>query len=274
MSDHFRAFSFVDRILSDKQGKAIVGQYRVPDSVREFPVALVAESIGQCAAMSSMAAVNFKHRPVAGIASVVEFCGHALPGDILKLEATLTRADEEAVAYSGVAWVDDKPVAKLLNCLGPMVLMEDFDDPAAVRQRYQLLVESGAPPDAFGGVESVNFESVEKGDGEREGQFTVPHEAAFFGDHFPRRPVFPGTLLMDLKLKFVADLIANLDGGPWAVVGMQDVKLRSFMPPGEVLELFGKVDKIDGEQASILVQSRKGKRRNSSARVMLEKKIL
>jgi hypothetical protein len=79
---------------------------------------------------------------------------------------------------------------------------------------------------------------------------------------------------MDLKLKFVADLIANLDGGPWAVVGMQDVKLRSFMPPGEVLELFGKVDKIDGEQASILVQSRKGKRRNSSARVMLAKKSL
>jgi hypothetical protein len=55
---------------------------------------------------------------------------------------------------------------------------------------------------------------------------------------------------------------------------MQDVKLRSFMPPGEVLELFGKVDKIDGEQASILVQSRKGKRRNSSARVMLAKKSL
>ncbi|MBP84577.1 MAG: hypothetical protein CMO61_12095 [Verrucomicrobiales bacterium] len=274
MSDHFRAFSFVDRILSDKQGKAIVGQYQIPDLIRKFPMSLVAESIGQCAAMSSMAAVNFKHRPVAGIASVVEFCGCARPGDILKLEVSLTRADEEAVAYSGVAWVGDKPVAKLSNCLGPMVLMEDFDNPVAVRKRYQLLVDSGAEPDAFGGVESVDFESVEKSDGEREGQFTVPHEAAFFGDHFPRRPVFPGTLLMDLKLKFVADLIVDLEGGPWTVVGMQDVKLRSFMPPGELLELSGKVDKIDGEQASILVQSRKGKRRNSSARVMLEKKIL
>ncbi|MDF1658939.1 MAG: hypothetical protein P1U58_15085 [Verrucomicrobiales bacterium] len=272
MSEHFRAFSFVDRIHSDEVGQKITGSYHIPEGIEEFPLSLVSESIGQCAAMSSMKAVDFKFRPVAGIAGAVDFSGEVKPGDTLELEANLVKADEEAVGYGGVARVNGKEVVRLHDCLGPMVPMEDFDDPDAVSARYDLLSGEGAEAGAFSGVPSFAYEAGELVAGESvTGTFQIPEGEPFFKDHFPRNPVFPGTLLMNLNLQFVQSLIDTLDGGAsWKAVGMTSVKLRAFMPPGESLSLSAEVEEIEGDKATILVQSRRGKRLNSSARVLLQ----
>lgn len=271
MSEHFRAFSFVDRIHNDETGKKISGEYHIPEGIDQFPASLVAEAIGQCAAMSSMAVVDFQFRPVAGIAGAVEFCGEVKPGDTLQLEATLVKADEEAVGYDGVATVNGESVVRLRDCLGPMVPMADFDDPEAVRARYQLLSGEGAELYAYEGVPEFDFEVTGGEPGQTiEGGFTIPEAASFFRDHFARRPVFPGTLLMNLNLRFLQGLIDQLPGeGSWTVLGMKDVKLRAFMPPGESLVLRGEVEEIEGDKATIIVQSRRGKRLSSSARVQL-----
>lgn len=271
MSDHFRAFSFVDRILTDEVGQKIRGSYLIPAGIDEFPLSLVAEAIGQCAAMSSMKAVDFQFRPVAGIAGAVDFCGGVRPGDTLELEATLVKADEEAVGYDGFAMVNGEVVVRLHDCLGPMVPMADFDDPAAVSARYDRLSGEGAEAGIFPGVPAFTFEPGELVAGESAtGAFAIPEAAPFFGDHFPRNPVFPGTLLMNLNLGFVQSLADTLPGdGSWIATGMTSVKLRAFMPPGERLDLSAEVEEIKGDKATILVQSRRGKRLNSSARVLL-----
>lgn len=273
MTDHFRAFSFVDRILSDAVGSRITGEYVIPRGIDSFPLSLVSESIGQCAAMSAMKAVDFQFRPVAGIAGKVEFLQEAKPGQTLSLEANLVKADEEAVGYGGVATIDGEPVVRLHDCLGPMVGMADFDDPDAVSSRYDLISSSGADTGAFSGVPEFSFEMTSLHEGESaEADFTIPDSAGFFGDHFPRNPVFPGTLLMDAKLRFVEKLAETLaGGGNWKADGMSDVKLRAFMPPGESLGLQAEVEEIEGDKATIFVQSRRGKRRNSGARVQLSR---
>ncbi|MCB1204164.1 MAG: hypothetical protein KDN18_07880 [Verrucomicrobiae bacterium] len=271
MSEHFRAFSFVDRILADETGKHISGRYAIPAEIGEFPLSLVSEAIGQLAAWSSMAATGFEVRPVAGIAGRVEFTGSVKPGDVLDLEATLVKADLEAVGYDGLARVNGETVVRLLDTLGPMVPMVDFDDPAAVRARYELLTSTGAEPFAFGGVPAMNTEKTGGIPGESsEGVLRVPENAAFFGDHFPRNPVFPGTLLMNLKLGFALGL-ANEIGDPssWRPAAACDVKLRSFMPPGEVLDLKAEVESHDGDFLRVIVTTRKGKRLNSSAKFEL-----
>lgn len=273
MSDHFRSFSFVDRILSDDIGERIVGEYEIPDTIDSFAPSLVSESIGQCAAMSSMKAVDFQFRPVAGIAGAVDFLREVRPGQTLRLEANLAKADEEAVEYDGVAFVDGEPVVRLHDCLGPMVPMADFDDPGAVAARYGLLSGDGAETGIFPGVPEFSFEWKEKVAGETgEAEFVIPDSAPFFGDHFPRNPVFPGTLLMTVNLAFVQELADTLPGkGRWQAEGMKDVKLRAFMPPGETLTLQANVEEIEQDKAVIYVQSRKGKRRNSGARVLLSR---
>ncbi|MDF1825423.1 MAG: hypothetical protein P1U68_12325 [Verrucomicrobiales bacterium] len=272
MSEHFRAFSFVDRIHSDEVGQRIAASYHIPEGIDSFPLSLVGEAIGQCAAMSSMKAVDFRYRPVAGIAGAVEFCGGVKPGDTLELEATLVKADEEAVGYDGLATVNGEPVVRLRDCLGPMVPMDDFDDPEAVKARYDLLSGEGAEVDVFPGVPDFPYEAGEIVAGESaSGSFQIPESAPFFGDHFPRKPVFPGTLLMNLNLQFVLALAGTLEGaGTWTPTGMRSMKLRAFMPPGESLSLSAEVEEIEGDKATILVQSRRGKRLNSSARVLLQ----
>jgi len=277
MDERCRAFTFVDRVERDETGGRIVGGYSIPASLNAFPSSLVAEAIGQCAALSAMAAVDFRFRPVAGIAGAVEFHREVRPGERLHLEATLVKADEEAVGYDGVASVDGEPVVSLRDCLGPMLPMEDFDDPEAVRARYGKLL-AGGDADAgsfegggFAGLPEFSWEVSEREEGRRlAAGFRVPEEGRFYADHFPRKPVFPGTLLMEAQLGFVAAFAEGFPGGGvWRATGTRDVKLRAFMPPGDVLQLSAELEEFSGDKALVLVQSRRGRKLNSSARVEL-----
>lgn len=273
MSEHFRAFSFVDQIEVDQVGEKIAGRYHVPAEIEEFPLSLVAESIGQLAAWSSMKAVDFGFRPVAGIAGAVDFFGEVNPGDVLELEANLTKADEEAVGYGGVARVNGQVVVELHECLGPMVPLEDFDDPASLRDRYELLTGEGAEPGAFGGIPFLTYEKAVIEIGEKaEAVFQIPEEAPFFKDHFPRNPVFPGTLLMNVNLRFAVEVASQIEGFESSKpTRMSDVKLRAFMPPGDQLDFSASVIEQSPGEVVVRVQTKKGKKRTSSAKITLAK---
>jgi len=45
MEYHFRAFSFVDRIVSLQAGADIIGSYHVPAGIKAFPASLAAEAV-------------------------------------------------------------------------------------------------------------------------------------------------------------------------------------------------------------------------------------
>lgn len=273
-SAHFRAFSFVDRISAVQPGVNIRGRYTIPAGLAEFSSSLVAEATGQLAAWSAMAAVDFQTRPVAGIAGLVEMLGQVRPGQTLELAAEIDSVDTEAVSYHGTASVNGTPVLRLHNCVGPMLPLADFDDPQAIRDRYALLCGAGATPGAFGGTPALTLESP----GGEPGQsvcamLQVPTAAPFFSDHFPRKPVFPGSLLMQFNLQLVAQLAAQLPppagASGWKLQHVADMKLRAFIPPGEQLELEVKLVGIEGRTATISVESRRGKRPVGAARVAL-----
>lgn len=265
MNEHFRAFSFVDRITSLNAGVSVEGSYAIPADVDSFPDLLVAEAVGQLAAWSAMAAVDFKYRPVAGLAEKVELFSSVRPGQTLKLAADLQSADSEAVAYGGTAHADGVPVIRLENCVGPMMPLEEFDDPAAVRQRFELLRGEGAAPGAFRGLPNVALEPAGHETGHwRKGVVEVPASAPFFGDHFPRRPVFPGTLLMSLNFLLARSLTAELPtpvkNGVWKLKSVTNTKFRSFTPPRARLECEARLDRQSDGEALVIVESRDGKR--------------
>ena len=272
MDESFRAFSFVDRILSCEPGVRIRGLYKVPTGIDAFPASLVAEAVGQLAAWSAMAVVDFQRRPVAGIAGGIEMLGEVRPGQTLELAADLESADVEAAAYGGSASVDGIPVIRLTHCVGPMVPMEDFDDAGAVRSRFGVLRGEGARLGGFGGLPPL---PVERTGGETgkiaRATLCVPASARIFADHFPRRPVFPGSLLMHANLELAAHLMTDIalapDGRTWRPGAISDMKLRAFIPPGEVLELEARLKECSEHKAELLVETRRGKRLVGSARV-------
>jgi 3-hydroxymyristoyl/3-hydroxydecanoyl-(acyl carrier protein) dehydratase len=270
MDHRYRAFSFVDRITAMEPGVRISGTWQIPASLPEFPLSLVAEATGQLAAWAAMAKIDFSHRPVAGIAGWVDLLGEARPGQTLELFADLDTADTEAVSYGGYACVDGRPILRLHHCVGPMMPAEEFDDPAAMRERLALLLGPGAEPGAFRGVPGFVLDDlvIEAGTAAR-AKLQVPQEAAIFGDHFPRRPVFPGTLLMNMNLGLVDALSQELEGGPWRASAVIDMKLRAFIAPGTLLDLEAKVLERSGDKCLVSVQTAAGNRRQGAARVEL-----
>jgi 3-hydroxymyristoyl/3-hydroxydecanoyl-(acyl carrier protein) dehydratase len=242
MGERFSAFTFVDRITDVAPGRRVRGTFHIPAGIREFPMALVAEAVGQLAAWASMAHLEFRRRPVAGLARETRFLGTVRPGDTLALAAELESCTYDDVAYAGSAAVDGKPVIALEQCLGPMLPVEEFDAPEALHRDYAELCGEGAPSDRFTGLPAFEVECTESIPGERiKATLRVPESAAFFQDHFPRRPVFPATLLLDnqirLAVRLARESMASSGGADLAAARVLDVKVRTFISPGQALEI-------------------------------------
>ncbi|HTN48332.1 MAG TPA: hypothetical protein VMK32_02760 [Burkholderiaceae bacterium] len=271
MSERFRAFSFVDRITRSAS-RRIEGEYTVPAHATRFPPSLMAEAVGQLAAWCSMAELDFAWRPVAGLAWATRYHQIVVPGQTLQLEADIARCDSEAVAYGGRARIDGRLALELVDCVGPMLPMPEFDDPAAVHADYDTLRTQGVAPGRFGGVPAPRIETTDHVRGERlAATLQVPRadEAPYFGDHFPRRPVFPGTLLLD-ALAGLAVQVAR-EALPDAVALMpaavNNVKIRAFTPPGATLDLEIELLETDGERARLKLGAGSGGKAIATARV-------
>lgn len=262
MAERFSAFSFVDRISSLEPGVRAAGRYTIPPAVAHFPPSLVAEAVGQLAAWTAMSQLAFRRRPVAGLAGEAVFLRDVAPGQTLDLEVALQRCDDDAVAYGGAARIGGVAVLELKNCLGPMLPMEEFDAPEAVQADFETLRGAGAPPGRFEGVAAREVKVVERTPGERlRAELRVPAAAPFFGDHFPRRPVFPGTLLLDTQIALALELAR--EAAPLSPVAaslvptrVTDVKIRTFTPPGQVLELRIELQSATAERATVSVAAR------------------
>jgi 3-hydroxymyristoyl/3-hydroxydecanoyl-(acyl carrier protein) dehydratase len=273
MSERFRAFSFVDRITRHADGH-IEGLYTVPANATRFPASLMAEAVGQLAAWSAMAGLDFAFRPVAGLASETRYHRMAVPGQTLKLEADIERCDPEAVAYRGRAWIDDCLALELVDCVGPMLPMVDFDAPEAVRADFDTLCTVGAATGRFTGVPVPVIESREHAVGQRlRAWLLVPPQQGtpYFDDHFARRPVFPGTLLLDALAGLAVQLAHEALSAPASATLMprqvEQVKIRSFTAPGTTLELEIDLLETEDDRARLKLGARNEGKTVATARI-------
>ena len=237
-SGRFAAFSFVDRITEIEGTARACGLYTIPTAVSRFPVSLVAEAIGQLAAWVAMSVVDFTHRPVAALAGDTRMHRLPKPGDMLELIVDIESCDAESIQYRGRALVKGQLILELSDTLGSMLDILEFDAPESLRADFALLTTTGREPGAFNGVPSPVLSDL-SGEGSQrlEANLSVPSEAAFFSDHFPRRPVFPATLMLDAQLQLAQRLAESLAGGSVRVQRITNVKVRAFTAPGATLVL-------------------------------------
>jgi len=278
MSDHFAAFSFVDRIAEFEPGRRAVGSYAIPPGIIAFPACLVAEAVGQLAAWVSMEHIAFRGRPVAALATETRFHGDVSPGDTLALVVDVESCDDDAVAYSGRAEVGGSTVIELIDCLGPMLPVAEFDAPEALAARLDLIRGPGATPGAFRGVTPPR---VVRGAGEKgrsaSATLHVPESAPFFGDHFPRRPVFPATLLLDSQIGLALELAREATcwpaGSTPVPARLTHVKMRAFMPPGATLDMDAELHPTGSDAATIRLAARLDGKTAATARLDVLAKV-
>jgi 3-hydroxymyristoyl/3-hydroxydecanoyl-(acyl carrier protein) dehydratase len=274
MADHFAAFSFVDRIGEFSPGVRARGTFAIPRGVASFPSSLVAEAVGQLATWIAMEHIDFRGRPVAALAMETRFLRDARPGETLDLAVEIESTDDEAVAYHGWADVDGLRALELIDCLGPMLPTEEFDSPAALRERLGLLRTDGACAGRFKGIDGFRVETDALVPGKRAtATLYVPETAPFFRDHFPRRPVFPATLLLNemIGLAMNAARAAGLES-PLVAMRMTNAKVRSFTPPGQTLELAAELAEPGGGAIVVSLNARAEGRIVATARVDLSER--
>lgn len=239
LSDRFAAFSFVDCITQIDGVRRVTGRYTIPAGVSYFPVSLVAEAIGQLAAWVAMSTVGFRFRPVAALAGDTRIFASPKPGDTLALVVDIESCDEESITYRGHAAVGDRVILELLDTLGSMLDIAEFDAPDALAADFALLTAAGRQPGAFKGVPFPALTDTSHVAGQKlQAELAVPDEAAFFKDHFPRRPVFPATLMLDAQLQLAQRIAAEVAGEAVHITRITNVKVRAFTSPGATLQLF------------------------------------
>jgi len=273
MTAHFSAFSFVDRITEFIDGTRARGSFWVPEQVTVFPSSLMAEAVGQLAAWVAMSKVDFRGRPVAALATETRFLGAVRPGEVLELAVDIEDCDDNMVVYGGSAAVAGQRVIELRHCLGPMLPVEQFDAPEALRERLALLRTQGAARGRFQGVDLPPLTVTEHVPGESlRARLDVPRQAMFFADHFPRNPVFPATLLLDAQIRMAAELVEKSRGAPFAspvASRMTHVKMRAFITPGQAVELTATLSKQDANEDA----NRSATEAGRAARVMLSAQV-
>ena len=240
MGDHFAAFSFVDRIRDyTRRGPRARGFFTVPEGLHAFPSCLVAEAVGQLASWVAMDHIDFRGRPVAALALETKFLRDVKPGETLELGVELESCDDDAVSYRGWADVDGARALELIDCLGPMLPLDEFDSPLVLRERFDVLCGAGAPAGRFHGINGFRVEAGAIVPGKSAvATLYVPEAAPFFHDHFPRRPVFPATLLLNEMIQLALNAAGSNGAGTTLVPErMTNVKVRSFTAPGQVLEI-------------------------------------
>ena len=257
-------FVFVDRITAIDSDRAR-GELRRAAGGPPIPPWLVIEAVGQLAAWITIVRTDFVSRPVAALVGevrlgIADVCG---PVD---LEARIDRLDGRAVLYSGTARAGDAELAVLVRCVGPLLPMELFDDPAAVRERVELLRGNLRPAHARRDDElpRAQLAAIDMDSETARAQLRVPESAPFFADHFPRRPVYPATLLADAQNQLALPLAARALGVEverLRPARVSDFKVRSFSPPGQVLELVAEARPMrDGCAVVAIAASAEGKR--------------
>jgi 3-hydroxymyristoyl/3-hydroxydecanoyl-(acyl carrier protein) dehydratase len=271
MTEHFAAFSFVDRITDLTAGRSAKGVFAIPERIAPFSSCLVAEAVGQLAAWVAMSHIGFRGRPVAALASETLLAGDVAPGRTLNLAIEIADVDDDAVAYSGWANVDGTRVISLNDCLGPMLPLNDFDSADAMRERFDLLCSAGAAPARFRGVPSLPLEDMDVAPGRSAtATLRVPLSAPFFADHFPRRPVFPATLLLDAQIRLALALAAASGNAAPKPARMTHVKMRSFIAPGDLLQLGAEMARDEHSGDRIMLSARSGERTIATARLQLQ----
>jgi len=73
---------------------------------------------------------------------------------------------------------------------------------------------------------------------------TVPDESTIFEGHFPGHPLMPGVLLIESMAQTSGYLILSTNGFermPF-LAGVREAKLRTFVKPGDVLDLEGHME--------------------------------
>jgi 3-hydroxyacyl-[acyl-carrier-protein] dehydratase len=204
----------------------------------------------------------------------MQFDGWARPGDQLKLEATIQNFRDDGALCGGRALVEDRTVATMENGICAFVPIEALEDESLVRARYRFLC--GEEPDAGAVWAAEGLEGrwpllagqlwpypyVDRVAAWEPGKRLVAYKAvtrteAMMDDHFPKRPILPGTVMAEALGQ--AGLCLLDKGRPGSheppkrarLKRVKRARFRRFLHPGDLLRMEAVVRRWEEDGAEL-----------------------
>lgn len=280
-------FLFVDSIHDDNIEAPVRGSLNVSmderylvEHIKGSPVfmpSLIGESIGQLAAWAVMKKCRFSHRPVAGLVSSVRLLGEVRPGDAVDILAHIDKFEEDAVSYHGEARVNDELVFEIESALGPMLPMDEFIDRHEVIEQSQRIKQGrfkrDLSDDSRLNIQDVSFDTITYTQENRPviAQKQVDGRAPYFGQHFPKKPVLPLTILLHCKLELAMNYVERFIGEAYRAVSVSKIKMSRFVVPGDALETRMTLKRQSQEQLLFLFRSEVNQQRVCVCEALFEK---
>ena len=211
----------------------------------------ISEAIGQLASWHCLASQNFFGRPVFLFADRIDVKGAVRLGSIVTLEATIHEQDAQSMRFSGRAMVGGEVVQEIANCSGSYLPLADVEDPQLTRARYEEL-RVRSQPAVLPVEEAAEPYPLEKLAGKTlalevgrliHTQSVFAADEPFYRDHFPRFPVTPIVILNEMIGAAAARLFGFEGSGALRPRRIEDIKIRSFVRPGEACDTVVAIDR-------------------------------
>ena len=208
---HFAAFSFVDRITEFTPGKGAQGVFHVPAAIRAFPACLVAEAVGQLAAWVSMEHIDYRGRPVAALAGETRFLGRRRSRGHTRTRRRDRRRRRRRGVVSRAGPTCRQARDRTERLPGSHAAGRGVRCTGSAARALSSAARRGRGAGSFPRRRCTGRRrSSSMFPGNRSARTSqIPVSAPFFADHFPRRPVFPATLLLDAQIGLATRLRAK-----------------------------------------------------------------
>ncbi len=277
-------FLFVDRILEFEKNKSAAGIKNVSFSdeylaniAPGFPImprSLSVEAIAQLFSWLTIFSMDFTVKPIAVMARNMKFYGDARPGDQMFLNVEIMSMHETEAICKGTVTVDGKIITELNDAICAFIPMDEMEDVSIVKDISFSLFANRSVKDyiknksntlrEFSDPDRHNYKlnlvdnilELEPGKHIR-GVKNFVRSDDVASDHFPRKPVMPGTMMIEslaqISERLLARTVKEKNGSNIKILlkEMTKTKFRKFVEPGDQLTLDVNLIKLEDDSALV-----------------------
>jgi 3-hydroxyacyl-[acyl-carrier-protein] dehydratase len=238
-----------------------------------FSSVIAAEAAAQLVSWIIVQARDFTVKPVITIVDSYACTGHIRPGDRLEVTGAIEQLSQESALAHGEVFLNGKTIIALNHAVAYLYPLHELDAPERARHQFALLHKEGYPlprvPGSAATREQIPLRPrqwidriIATGAPDRLGGLkNITATEDFFNDHFPRKPILPGVMI----LESLASLGAELTRRALAARGIVDrqpvlkmctkVKFRTFIQPGDQMVMQASLLDLSGEESRISLEA-------------------
>jgi 3-hydroxyacyl-[acyl-carrier-protein] dehydratase len=276
-------FLFVDRICELDRGSRVRAVKNISwygDFLEElfpglpvFSPVIAAEAAAQALSWLIVEAKDFSVKPLITVLDSYTCARHVQPGDQIEMEGRVESFQPESALAHARILLNKKPVAEINHGVCYLYPLQELQDPESARRQFKNLTDNKVPLPAAAQLHAealphranaapaarpwvdrvIEYEAGKKITGIR----NVTSTEDYFNDHFPRRPILPGVIIM-AGLTSVAQLLlgpllaANGIEHKKAVLRQaKKIKFRKLVQPGDQLLLEAELLSFNPQASSI-----------------------